>query len=379
MLPKYKILSVSTAVTMAVSMMCSPVFAQDETSVNDAKIGYNSPSEWIPDVTSITLFGKVETGLLYGKYDRNIPSLASVWNGTSVYGLRGSEDLGNGTVSFFFLEQSFKAPTGTATTGMAFTKGSYLGLQNNDYGRVELGRMHTPLYWAYSDSDANKSFDDSSLTAIKMQYNTLLGFAANSDYYTNGAYYATPIYKGLQAGLGYSFGAENAGFQPQSQKQIGWNLRYHNGPLVLTYGFNDFMYYATAKSSAASSWNSYVFAGSYNLHFMTVGTNYAYARRTDTGWFGSSWQINASVPLGPRTDINLGTARLLQTGSMATQDFSVEANYHLSKRTLVYIEGIYYHNNAKGTVGTDIFSSTYVTVSPGADPHAVSIGVKTKF
>jgi GBP family porin len=377
MLIKYGVLSISAA--MAASLMCGRAFAQDEAVTNDAKIGYNSPSEWIPDISSVTLFGKVETGLLYGKYNSNVPALASVWNGTSAYGLRGSESLGGGLLAFFFLEESFKATTGAATAGMAFTKGSYVGLQSNELGRLELGRMHTPLYWSYNDSDVNRSFDDSSLTAIKMQYNTLLGFAANSDYYNNGIYYATPAFKGLQADVAYSFGAENAGFQPQSQKQFGWRLRYHNGPLVITYGSNEYFYYPTSKSTHAASWNSYVVAGTYDLGFVKFGTNYAYARRTDTGWFGSSWQVNAAVPIGPRTDVNIGTARLLQTGGMATQDFSLEANYHFSKRTLVYIEGLYYHNNSKGTVGSDILSSNYTTVTPGFNSRAVSVGIKTKF
>lgn len=91
-----------------------------------------------------------------------------VFNGglqDSRWGLRGSEDLGNGTKAIFNLEAGFNLPTGqlnnndqavtaggttnaanSSLSGQLFNRQSYVGLQDDTYGKLTVGRNYMPIY-----------------------------------------------------------------------------------------------------------------------------------------------------------------------------------------------------------------------------------------
>ena len=78
------------------------------TTAKDADTGrFNNTSKAVPDISSLLLYGKVETGFMYGNSDAGVKN-REMWNGTSYWGLRGTESLGGRTTAFFFLESGFK-------------------------------------------------------------------------------------------------------------------------------------------------------------------------------------------------------------------------------------------------------------------------------
>lgn len=109
----------------------------------------------------------------------SVPSgVTAMFNGGaqgSRWGIRGSEDLGNGTSAIFTLESGIVVPSGrlgnvaaalasnspTATTvsatsslnGQLFSRQAWVGLRDKSLGTVTLGRNYTPEYYIVSDYD----------------------------------------------------------------------------------------------------------------------------------------------------------------------------------------------------------------------------------
>lgn len=337
---------------------------------------FNNTSKAVPDISSLLLYGKVETGFMYGNSDAGVKN-REMWNGTSYWGLRGTEALGGGTTAFFFLESGFKLLSGKGpSNNVEWSKGSYVGLANPAYGRIELGRMHKPNYWAFVDSDRNLDFSDSSLAAIKLQYDTVLGYDTYTDYFSNAVYYSSPHIHGLSADVAYGF-SNASGFQSRAGQQLGGRVRYAIGGFRFNVAYNDYGYYANSTTSKSSSWKTELVSASYKgWHDIEIGANYIHAHRNADNWFASSWQVNVGIPLG-QYDVNIGTAHVSQQGDRVTQSYSLNYAYHLSRRTTLFADAIYYHNNRNGTTAVGVFSND--SVQPGYSPWAVGVGMKHKF
>jgi predicted porin len=107
---------------------------------------------------SVTLYGVVDTGVEYlnhvGAAGHDLvrqPSLAATV--PSRWGLRGSEDLGNGLKSVFVLESGFAPDSGVSNQGpRLFGRQAFVGL-SGQWGQIGLGRQYTMMFWARLDTD----------------------------------------------------------------------------------------------------------------------------------------------------------------------------------------------------------------------------------
>ena len=71
----------------------------------------------------------------------------------SRFGLRGSEDLGDGLRAVFTIEQGFAPDMGTLNQGgRAWGRQAFVGLAGN-WGSLTLGRQYTMLFWSILDTD----------------------------------------------------------------------------------------------------------------------------------------------------------------------------------------------------------------------------------
>jgi len=101
--------------------------------------------------SSVTLYGVLDDSLLYvsnagGHRDFLV---SSGGRGSSKWGMLGSEDLGGGTQAIFKLESGFDTNTGKlGQNGALFGRYATVGLANNQYGSIQLGRSYEliPLY-----------------------------------------------------------------------------------------------------------------------------------------------------------------------------------------------------------------------------------------
>ncbi|MCL9850860.1 porin [Ralstonia solanacearum P673] len=170
---------------------------------------------------SVTLYGVVDTGVEYvnrigtaGSSVVRMPNLSGTV--PSRWGLRGTEDLGGGTKTLFALESGFATDTGTSNQGgRLFGRQAWVGLSNDSWGQLSLGRQYTMLFWATLDTD--------------LLGPNAYGFSSLDSYLPNARADNAIAYKGkfggLTVGATYSFGRDtvNAGPSPSGTNCAGEN------------------------------------------------------------------------------------------------------------------------------------------------------------
>lgn len=106
--------------------------------------------------SSVTLYGVIDNSMTYQSSQTSLGSTSGgrsnikmsngVWVG-SRFGVKGSEDLGGGSAAIFNLESRFSAPNGNQQfTNAMFGGQAWVGLSNNQYGSLTLGRQYTSYY-----------------------------------------------------------------------------------------------------------------------------------------------------------------------------------------------------------------------------------------
>ncbi|HYG42887.1 MAG TPA: porin, partial [Bordetella sp.] len=251
--------------------------------------------------TSVTLYGIIDTGIGYNKIsgagDLNgsrVGMINGVQNG-SRWGLRGTEDLGDGLQAVFQLESGFDSGNGkSAQGGRLFGRQATIGLQSDSWGRLDFGRQTNIASKYFGSIDP--------FGAGFGQANIGVGLsAANTQRYDNMVMYQTPSFSGFQFGIGYSFSADDnkagqTGFRTaENTRAITTGLRYVNGPLNVALSY-DQLNASSNLSSAATDATPRMYGIGASYDFEVVKLALAYARTTD-GWFAGPG-VNGNTAIG---------------------------------------------------------------------------------
>ena len=161
----------------------------------------------------VTLYGVVDTGLLYQSNkvttdghefaDDKTFGLESGVSSASRFGLKGTEDLGNGLKVGFKLENGFNADDGSlGNGGRLFGREASLTV-SGDFGALSMGRMG-------GIGGAAGTYDVVFATADAFDGgdNAILGLQS-SDRFDNMITYQTPKFAGVQGTFQYSFKQDN--------------------------------------------------------------------------------------------------------------------------------------------------------------------------
>ncbi|HAT31625.1 MAG TPA: porin, partial [Janthinobacterium sp.] len=172
--------------------------------------------------SSVTLYGVVDMGLsqdrggLAGTATRVTSGMAT----QSRWGVRGTEDLGDGLAAFFVIEGGIHADTGGSTqNNTLFGRNTALGLHNG-LGSLSLGLQDTPLFTTLNtivDPFRNGIARSNNLMAAT-------GFRAG-----NSILYRSNDMHGFSADLMYAAG-EVAG-DGSAGRALGGSFGYAQGPL----------------------------------------------------------------------------------------------------------------------------------------------------
>ena len=109
--------------------------------------------------SSVTLYGQVDA---WAGATKTLGASDRAWGvnsggmSTSYWGMKGSEDLGNGLKAIFTLEAFFRPDTGKSGRfdgDHFFARNSFVGLQSNTWGSIKLGRNTCLLYTSPSPRD----------------------------------------------------------------------------------------------------------------------------------------------------------------------------------------------------------------------------------
>lgn len=244
--------------------------------------------------SSVTLYGILDGGLRYqsvslanGDGVTNFGGAYGTQNGNRL-GFKGVEDMGNGNRAIFQLENGFDLGNGTMQQGgRLFGRQSWMGVENNAWGQVRIGRMlNLATEWVvYGVDPFGGGFGQMNMGNAFTVGNTLR--------MDNTVLYKTPTMSGFQAGLGYSFatglssngGTTGYNFATNSNsRQLTLGAKYANGPFYAAASY-DKAYAADNTAQNGNSVNSWNLSGSYDLKAVKLAVGYGQTR--DGFWAGS--------------------------------------------------------------------------------------------
>lgn len=373
--------------------------------------------------TSVTLYGILDAGIGYQKVkgsegygqtsnpaeinSKRTGLINGIQSGNR-WGLKGSEDLGDGLRAVFVLESGFDLGTGnSAQNGRLFGRQATLGLAGDSWGQLDFGRQ-TNIASKYLSAVADPfggGFDQANIGGAFTSANTVR--------YDNMVMYQTPNFSGFQFGVGYSFngngkqswdkdlplvGGGTANSKDFNKQAITTGLRYANGPVGLAVTYDQIRNrgltpvtsggqvvgatYNGGEDTTIKSWN---IGGSYD--FEVVKAYLAFGQTRNGLFEGQTFgELNQQAFLGKGLKVNsylvglsapapVGAGSVMGSWTMADprsapdtlqnstgpwelkkqHTFSLGYSHPLSKRTNVYAIGsyaknVYFMPDAKSTL-----------------------------
>ena len=376
--------------------------------------------------SSVTLYGIIDEGFNIntnsgGKHLYNLSS--GVMQG-SRFGLRGAEDLGGGLKAVFVLENGFDVNTGKlGQGGLMFGRQAYVGLSSAQFGTVTMGRQYDSVVDYVGPFEAGDQWGG----YIAAHPQDLDNF--NNAFRTNNTVkFTSANYAGLTFGGTYSFGGQAGNF---TQNQI-WSLGagYSNGPLSLGVGYlnartpNNFGGLfnngsATSPISNAATSSNPVFGGfttantyqsigaggAYTFGAATFGLTYSNVSFRDLGTVAGAapslyrrgsnatfnnveanfkYQFTPAWLAGFAFDYTDGSSVTLANGSSQSgskyYQYALGTDYFLSKRTDVYLIGVYQHASGTDSLGQSAVASINgLTPSSTNNVFTARVGIRHKF
>lgn len=185
------------------------------------------------------LYGILDTGVGYSHIDIDKPDVndvdslemkSGVGSG-SRWGLKGTEELGNGLTVGFILEDGFDSDTGSEdSTGVMFNRESSLFLQGN-FGKIALGRMGALNSGQSSWSKVGmiNAFGTSDWGGYSAQLGNIFSLAGQWD---NMVAYETPSFAGFKVYAQYAMGSNDNENESSSDRYYAIGATYNNGPFA---------------------------------------------------------------------------------------------------------------------------------------------------
>lgn len=315
--------------------------------------------------SSVTIYGVADAAI--SREDNGAANGSRTVVGTgnqsgSRIGFKGVEDLGNGLKAAFQLEAGVAMDTGAADTAL-FGRRAVVGLQGN-FGSLMIGRDYTPVA------------DVAAATDIMGQglYGTNLNaFGTNklTRRISNSVNYRSNSMGGLVFGAAHGLGETLTG---PSQDLTGVSAAYTNGPVYVGAAYQVF-----ERVAAGDDKELIVGAGFKFADFEVKG---GYIRADPNGANNKFEQINlgASYTMAANKFFLQLQQNEIETGAKGNE-WAVGYTYSLSKRTNVYAAYANMRNNNRATFGINSGSTnvTPPTTALGADPKALSLGVRHSF
>jgi predicted porin len=332
--------------------------------------------------SSVTLYGIVDSGVLYNDNIKGLHEVALSQANSSRWGLKGNEDLGGGLAAIFNLESGFTSGTGALSQGgLEFGRRAYVGLSSPTWGSLTAGRQY-PI-----TDDMNGSFASGVTWAGSgISYGTRGADVDNLDTTNriqNSVKYTSPDYRGLKAGLLYSFGGQAGHTSQNSVVDVAFS--YTNGPVKVGAGYSMTKqpYYATYGDQGNSSTPSTAATGANDNMNNTVYGGYASANSQRIVVTGASYQAGPATVAVLYSNVqfqNLGSVNAIGAiaapkyigGSATFNSGEINLKYQLTPAVWVAGAYIYTHNTGADNVG----SANYNHFNLGA---TYSISKQTSF
>ncbi|MFP6562802.1 porin [Paraburkholderia sp. B3] len=368
--------------------------------------------------SSVTLYGLVDAGLTYVSNQVNgnsqIQPDGHVTGGKAMigltgsnvqpsrWGLRGAEDLGGGLKAVFTLESGFNVMNGSTVTSSLFNRQAFVGFSSNDYGALTLGRQYDSMidyvapmsatgswggtYFAHPGDDDNLNSTFSINNSVKYQSANYSGFSFSALYGFSNDAGGFADNRAYSVGAGYNYGGLRVG-AAYLQLQ-GLNSGNGNGAV------QDLPAFTSASLPGIQNQRTWGLGASYAFGPALFGAVFTQSRFQDNIADASvrynNLEVNARYDFTPAFYVGAAytyTQALRNTpGSSSTNNrsshwnqFGLQADYSLSKRTDLYAESVFQigASNTAGTNSTQINGTDLPSASKSQ--AVVSTGIRHRF
>ncbi|WP_179402269.1 porin [Burkholderia guangdongensis] len=315
--------------------------------------------------SSITLYGLLDEGVTYvsNEAGKRFVGLVAGENFGNRWGLRGTEDLGNGYKAIFDLESDFDLNTGSSVAGIGpalFGRQAYVGIAS-PYGTITLGRQYD-FAWDYM------TLGYFSPAAYALATGGHIGDVdrQGGDRLNNAIKYTSPSFGGVQIGALYSFGGVPGQFTKSSAYSVGAKYDGDNLHLAAIYtsvnnpaffdpygqlGVSTFLGQATTQNGQDAYWegnfaldrqSSAELGASYKFGQLTVAGNVTATTfkgydKSQTLWIYEGGLIYSFTPELQ----GIAAYEYEKTNDVHWNQPTVGAYYFLSKRTSLYAAASY--------------------------------------
>jgi len=360
--------------------------------------------------SSVTLYGLIDAGITYtntmiklkdefGK----VSGRDDAWGvssgnlSASRWGLRGSEDLGGGLKGVFTLESRFDVNGGLFEQHALFGSRAFVGLAGNEWGSVTLGRQ-SDFITDYLAPISVVGADGGMLFSHPLDNDNLTGALRMN----NSAKFSSANYNGLSLGAMYGFSNVH---QFTNNRGYSFGAGYNYGPFNLAAAYlriNNPYAFDEDDNNPNGAFGETLFR---RHHVWGAGTSYSFGpAKVGFVWTQSrsdrkeqkeeipfilrvnNYEVNARYALTPAlgvtgaytyTDGRLRIENLNESNLRFKSRWhqgSLLFDYALSKRTDVYLAGVYRQPRMTGTISPDDISGRLTAKS-----FAVSTGIRHSF
>lgn len=326
--------------------------------------------------SAVTVYGNIDLGVLAQNHAPAGGSLTSMANGgiaPSIWGLRGSEDLGNGLKAVFNLEGHFAADTGVSDPRL-FRRQSNVALSSSNFGTVTLGNQYSPAILAFAATDPR---------GLRENFSALYSWAYNSGALTAGNNGNNDSGVFLQNAISYSNTHGPVGIAAAYSISEGRGAVYslgatYSGPISLSAA-----YQSTNKPGTSDGLSTiYTVGAGYTIGPLTGKLNYlrgvnknttlVETSKVDVVGLGGDWKTTSNNTV--MVAAYFGKDKDNSADKTTTFIFSDE--YALSKRTTLY--GALTIANAK-TGATLLTTVVADGTKANTNTSLINVGIKHSF
>jgi len=348
--------------------------------------------------SSVTLYGVVD---VFGQYLNNGGNASfserSGGNTGSMFGLKGTEDLGGGLKAIFDLENGFTANNGSffADSTAMFYRQSWVGLSNEKYGQLTFGRQYQPSFWIVYPADpfrADELLAPAASGVLTPDRNTLAtqnltGRTSNS------IFYRSPNMGGVQLYAMYGLSATVTQPVPQTTgNMLDVAASYTGYGLYAGLGYQ-YMHPGTATYPGLPGplnllgTEHFTAALAYRIGIVNLQALYVYSKPKDAAPHSLAALAGADHPYSlasfgatiQATSVDTVEVAIQERNARGVHDntpgFEIGYDHNLSKRTTVYMRAGYMKNNGSATMS---WSGVTVT-GQGTSQTLAVIGMTHRF
>lgn len=342
--------------------------------------------------SNVTIYGLIDAGVSYvsNQAGHSVTRFDDGIYTPNLLGLQGTEDLGGGTKAIFKLESQFQLGNGALLQQGLFGRNAYVGIEDARFGTVTLGNVYDFMFTSLTAAGNVPGLISGGLYNLSAGPFQKLGLPQNPTGWfdwsrtsgvpmANSVKYESPVFSGLSFGALYALGGVAGSFASNSAMSVG--LNYVAGPLGFGAAYTEKKYPGSAEGSPQIPIKNWGVGAHYAFGPVFTVADFTTVRNSFTGAVAFSGQLGANWQMTPAW--SFGASYMYMKGNDALDNnhahqLGATVNYSLSKRTTVYVEGIYQRANSGAQAAINGIMEP--TGSSSSATQAVArIGLRTAF